>query len=64
MRTFDTPKNGYAFKHKITGEPSFVLFIGTGDNIDNYVEITEEEYNQIMEEKSKRMKEREIPEFR
>lgn len=46
----ETPKNGYAFKHKTTGNASLMLFIGIGDSIDNYEEITEEEYQKIMDE--------------
>ena len=48
MREPTTPKNGYGFKNKITGETSLMLFIGTGDSIDNYDEISEEEYNSIL----------------
>ena len=44
------PENGYAFKHKETGNPSFMLFLGTGDSRDNYEEISEAEYRQIMAE--------------
>ncbi len=46
----ETPKNGYAFKHKTTGNVSLMLFLGTGDSIDNYEEITEEEYQKILDE--------------
>lgn len=52
MRTAETPKNGYAFKHKTSGDISFVLFLGTGDSIDNYEEITEEEYEKLMTEQN------------
>lgn len=48
----ETPKNGYAFKHKTTGNVSLVLFLGTGDSIDNYEEITEEEYKKILYEQN------------
>ena len=44
----ETPKKGYAFKHKTTGNVSLMLFLGTGDSIDNYEEISEEEYQTIL----------------
>lgn len=42
-----TPISGYAFKHRDTGALSLMLFLGTGDSIDNYVEITKQEYEEI-----------------
>jgi hypothetical protein len=48
MTTPITPKNGYAFKHKTTCDISLMLFLGTGDSIDNYDEISDEEYHKIM----------------
>lgn len=47
-----TPKNGYAFKHKETGVPYLMLFLGYWDSLDNYEEITEEEYQKILDEQS------------
>ena len=48
MRIPKTPPQGYhAFKHKETGEPSLMLFLGAWDSIDNYEAITEEEYHAI-----------------
>jgi hypothetical protein len=38
------PKHGYAFKHKRTGALSLMLFLGTGDSLDNYEEISKAEY--------------------
>lgn len=49
MTIANTPKNGYAFRHKITGELSLMLFLGTGDSLDNYEEISKEEYETIRE---------------
>ena len=42
----EKPKYGYGFKHKETG----VLFLGTGDSLANYEEVSEEEYNRIVAE--------------
>lgn len=50
----ETPKNGYAFRHKQTGEPAFAVFLGEWDSLDNYEEITEEEYKITLEEQRKR----------
>lgn len=47
------PKHGYAFKHRKTGKPSLMLFLGTGDSLYNYEEITEAEYNAILEAEAK-----------
>ena len=49
-----TPKNGYAFKHKQTGNVALAIFLGEWDSLDNYEEITEEEYKIILEEQRKR----------
>lgn len=38
------PVNGYAFKPKTGGEPLLMLFLGDWDSIDNYEEISREEY--------------------
>jgi hypothetical protein len=43
-----TPISGYAFKHRDTGELSLMLFLGTGDSIYNYEEISREEYERIL----------------
>ena len=52
MRIPKTPPQGYhAFKHKETGEPSLMLFLGAWDSIDNYEAITEEEYHAILKAK-------------
>ena len=48
-----TPKNGYAFKHKQTGNVALAIFLGEWDSIDNYEEIAEEEYQRILKEKEK-----------
>jgi hypothetical protein len=48
-----TPKNGYAFRHKQTGNVALAIFLGEWDSIDNYEEITEEEYQTILDEQSK-----------
>lgn len=54
MKTPITPKNGFAFKHKEGGDSlPLMLFLGTGDSIDNYDEITEEEYQKILDEQNK-----------
>ena len=56
-----TPKNGYAFRHRQTGNVALAIFLGKWDSIDNYEEITEEEYKEIMLEKERNMaKEREM----
>ena len=44
----EKPKYGYGFKHKETGALSRVLFLGTGDSLANYEEVSEAEYNAIM----------------
>ena len=51
-----TPKNGYAFKHKQTGNVALAIFLGEWDSLDNYEEITEEEYRKIREDQEKRVK--------
>lgn len=51
MATPITPKAGYAFKHKQTGDLVHTLFLGTSDSLDNYEEITEEEYDRIQAER-------------
>lgn len=48
-----TPKNGYAFRHKKTGNVALAIFLGEWDSVDNYEEITEEEYQRILKEKEK-----------
>lgn len=52
MTTPIEPKNGFAFKHKETGETSLMLFLGSWDSIENYEEINEEEYQAILDEKN------------
>ena len=52
MATPITPSTGYAFRHKDTGNIGLMLFLGTGDSLGNYEEITEEEYNRILAEKA------------
>lgn len=49
----ETPKNGYAFKHKQTGNVALAIFLGEWDSLDNYEEITEEEYRRLLKEKEK-----------
>ena len=44
-----TPKIGYAFRHKETGNIYLMLFLGTGDSLDNYEEISKAEYEAIIE---------------
>lgn len=48
-----TPKNGYAFRHKQTGNVALAIFLGEWDSLDNYEEITEEEYQKILEEQER-----------
>lgn len=50
MATPIEPKNGYAFKHKETGAAYLMLFLGSWDSLDNYEEISEEEYLKISKE--------------
>lgn len=50
MATPITPSTGYAFRHKATGALALMLFMGTGDNLGNYEEITEAEYRRILAE--------------
>jgi hypothetical protein len=52
MATPIEPKNGYAFKHKETGAAYLMLFLGSWDSLDNYEEISEEEYQKILDEQS------------
>ena len=42
------PITGYAFKHRETGALALILFLGTGDSIYNYEEISREEYERIL----------------
>ena len=49
MREGIKPKHGYAFKHKETEALSFMLFLGTGDSLDNYEEVSKAEYEAIRE---------------
>lgn len=51
MVTPITPASGYAFKQRTTGNVSLMLFLGTSDSIDNYEEISEDEYNKILAER-------------
>lgn len=50
----ETPKYGYAFRHKQTGKAVLAVSLGVWDSIDNYEEITEEEYKITLEEQRKR----------
>jgi hypothetical protein len=50
MATPITPSTGYAFRHKTTGALALMLFLGYGDNLANYEEITEAEYKRIIAE--------------
>lgn len=43
------PEHGYAFRHKETKRLSLMLFLGTGDSLDNYEEISKAEYEAILE---------------
>ena len=52
------PIKGYAFKHRETGALSLILFLGTGDSINNYVEITKQEYDEL-----KRLEESQLEEM-
>ena len=52
------PITGYAFKHRETGALSLILFLGTGDSIENYVEITKQEYDEL-----KRLEESQLEEM-
>jgi hypothetical protein len=47
MVTETTPKTGYAFRHKGTGNVYLALYLGDWDSLDNYEEITEAEYEEI-----------------
>lgn len=49
----ETPRNGYAFKHKQTGNVALAIFLGEWDSRDNYEEITEEEYQKILDEQKR-----------
>ena len=49
-----TPKNGYAFRNKQNGNVALAIFLGEWDSIDNYEEITEEEYQKILDEQIER----------
>ena len=51
----ETPKNGYGFKHKTTGDISLALSLGTSDSLDNYEEITQGEYQAVLDEQLKRV---------
>jgi hypothetical protein len=51
MSTPITPNTGYAFRHKETGALALVLYLGTGDSLGNYEEITEEEYKRTLTER-------------
>lgn len=51
------PVNGYAFKPKTGGEPLLMLFLGDWDSIDNYEEISREEYEQILAEQKRQEEE-------
>ena len=44
------PTTGYALVHKTnkTLPPAFIIYLGIGDNANNYDEITEEEYAKII----------------
>lgn len=54
------PKNGYAFIRKDgEGYPCLALTLGSGDSIENYQEITEEEYMEKMQD----LNAANIPEF-
>lgn len=45
----------YAFLRKDSDDyPCLALTLGSGDSLNNYIEITEEEYNAIMAEKEKK----------
>jgi hypothetical protein len=48
-----TPRTGYAFRHKTTGALALMLFMGTGDSLANYEEITEAEYRRILAEQER-----------
>ena len=50
MATPITPLTGYAFRNKETGALALMLFLGYGDSIANYEEISEAEYRRILEE--------------
>ena len=49
MRKPIYPKEKYAFVRKGENTPILVLYLGSYDSIDNYEEITEEEYNALLE---------------
>ena len=52
-----TKPTNYAFRRKGTNEyPVLVLFLGTGDSIDNYDDITKEEYDRIVAELDEKAK--------
>ena len=47
------PKNGYAFVPKNGGDPILMLFLGDWDSVDNYREISQAEYEQILANQEK-----------
>ena len=49
MRELIYPKEKYAFVRKGENTPILALYLGSHDSIDNYDEITQEEYEAILE---------------
>ena len=49
MRELIYPKEKFAFVRKGENIPILALYLGSHDSIDNYDEITEEEYNALLE---------------
>ena len=47
MATPITPNMGYAFKNKNTNAVALMLFLGSGDSVDNYEEISKEYYEEL-----------------
>lgn len=53
MREAKYPKEGYRFKHKENDDSyPLVLFLGEGESLDDWEEITEGEYSAIVSEET------------
>lgn len=54
MREAKCPKKGYRFKHKENDDSyPLVLFLGEGESLDDYEQITEAEYQRIRAEEAR-----------
>jgi hypothetical protein len=63
MRELIYPKEKFAFLRKGETTPILALHLGEYDSIDNYDEITEAEYNEILARKAEEAKAREEAEI-